>query len=138
LSLDAANRRLSLGLKQLQPNVREDFFSKTHVGDIVRGEVSRVVTFGAFVELAPGIQGLCHVSEYGGEKSCKGSVQLEVGNELDFQVIRVNPEERKIGLSLKFVERPAASNEGIEKTAANVAEALMDPASSLGAGKAEN
>ena len=138
LRLDAANRRLSLGLKQLQPNVREDFFSKTHVGDIVRGKVSRVVAFGAFVDLAPGIQGLCHFSEYGGEKSGKDSVQLEVGNELDFQVVRVKPEEGKIGLSLKFVEWPAASNEGIEKTAANVAEALMDPASSLGAGKAEN
>lgn len=138
LSLDAANKRLSLGLKQLQPNVREGFFSNTHVGDIVRGKVSRVVTFGAFVELAPGIQGLCHVSEYGGEKAGKDSVQLEVGNELDFQVIRVNPEERKIGLSLKIVERPAASNEGIEKTAASVAEASIDPASSLGAGKAEN
>src|SRR5207245_3027800 len=65
LGLDPEHRRLSLGLKQLQPDVWETFFEKTRVGDTLRGKVVRVAPFGAFVELEEGIEGLCHVSEMG-------------------------------------------------------------------------
>jgi small subunit ribosomal protein S1 len=113
LSVDTGNRRLSLGLKQLQPNIWEEFFSRVHVGDILRGRVTRRTTFGAFVELEPGIEGLCHVSELG------DAAKPEPGSEIRFRIIRLNPEERKIGLSLKGVEQeeppveaePAASLE---------------------------
>src|SRR5258706_6744007 len=63
LSIDAPNRRLSLGVKQLQPDAWESFFRSHEVGDLVRGRVCRAVPFGVFVELAPGVEALCHKSE---------------------------------------------------------------------------
>src|SRR5436190_11249525 len=63
LAIEPDKRRLSLGVKQLQPDVWETFFEQHHVGDVVHGKVLRVATFGAFVEIAEGIDGLCHNSE---------------------------------------------------------------------------
>ena len=63
LNIDAPNRRLSLGMKQLQPDAWETFFQSHQLGDIVRGKVCRVAQFGVFVELLPGVEGLCHKSE---------------------------------------------------------------------------
>src|SRR5271155_3782644 len=63
LNIDAPNRRLSLGVKQLQPDAWESFFRSHEVGDLVRGRVCRAVAFGGFVELAPGVEALCHKSE---------------------------------------------------------------------------
>ena len=63
LSLDSVNRRLSLGIKQLEPDIWEEFFAATQVGDVVHGKVVRMASFGAFVELREGIEGLCHISE---------------------------------------------------------------------------
>ena len=66
LNIDAPNRRLSLGVKQLQPDAWESFFRAHEVSDLVRGRVCRAATFGVFVELAPGVEGLCHNSEIPG------------------------------------------------------------------------
>ena len=63
LAIEPDKRRLSLGVKQLQPDVWETFFDQHHVGDVVHGKVLRVASFGAFVEIAEGIEGLCHNSE---------------------------------------------------------------------------
>jgi small subunit ribosomal protein S1 len=104
LALDPANRRLALGLKQLGEDPRQAFFSKVHVGDMLRGKVTRVAPFGVFVELEEGIEGLCHVSEFDSEHSRNGSPKPEVGSESEFRVIRVNPTERKIALSQKEPE----------------------------------
>lgn len=101
LNVDPTKRRLSLGLKQLQSDSWDEFFAKTQVGDSVRGKVSRRVAFGAFVELAAGIEGLCHMSEFPETEPGRGPAQPEVGSEFDFRVIRLSPEERKIGLSLR-------------------------------------
>ncbi|HEV2176441.1 MAG TPA: 30S ribosomal protein S1 [Terriglobia bacterium] len=101
LSLDAAQRRISLGLKQLQPNIWEEFFAETQVGSVLTGKVARLAQFGAFVELRPGIEGLCHTSEMGEQYSPKGPNPLQVGSELPFRVIRLDAGEKKIGLSLK-------------------------------------
>jgi small subunit ribosomal protein S1 len=98
LSVDSENRRLSLGLKQLQTNIWEAFFSRVQVGDILRGRVTRRAAFGVFVELEPGIEGLCHNSETGGAKP-------EAGDEFRFRILRLNSDERKIGLTLKGVEQ---------------------------------
>ena len=64
LNIDPENQRLSLGLKQLATDIWDDFFSTTKVGDVVEGKVVRITSFGAFVELAEGIEGLIHVSEF--------------------------------------------------------------------------
>jgi small subunit ribosomal protein S1 len=111
LALDPANRRLSLGLKQLSEDPWQAFLSKTHLGDMLRGKVSRLASFGAFVELQEGIEGLCHVSELDDGHSESGSAKLEVGSEYQFHVIRLNPTERKIGLSMRGAPSSVAAPE---------------------------
>src|SRR5437867_4717168 len=96
LAIDSEKRRLSLGLKQLQPDVWETFFEQHHVGDVLHGKVLRVASFGAFVELADGVEGLCHNSE---AVDANGQpVHLEPGQEHDFKIIKMNQDEKKVGL----------------------------------------
>jgi small subunit ribosomal protein S1 len=104
LNIDAKGHRLSLGIKQLQPDAWETFFQTHQPGDIVHGRVTRLAGFGAFVELAESIEGLCHFSEvpgYSGRRSAEPP--LAVGQECDFKIIKMSEAERKIGLSLKAV-----------------------------------
>ena len=109
LAIEPDKRRLSLGVKQMQPDVWESFFQQHRVGDIVHGKVLRVATFGAFVEIAQGIEGLCHNSE-----AVDGNGQpmhLEPGSEFDFKIIKMNQEEKKVGLSIKAVGEEASRQE---------------------------
>lgn len=104
LHIDAPNRRLSLGIKQLQPDAWETFFRSHQVGDTVRGRVCRAANFGVFVELAPGVEGLCHNTEIPGAPDRKrDAAALPIGEEFDFKVIKMSEAEKKIGLSLKAV-----------------------------------
>jgi small subunit ribosomal protein S1 len=102
LNIDAPNRRLSLGVKQLQPDAWESFFRTHQVGDVVRGRVCRAANFGVFVELAPGVEGLCHRSEIPGASERRhDEPPLTIGEEMDFKVVRLNEPEKKIGLSVR-------------------------------------
>jgi small subunit ribosomal protein S1 len=105
LNIDAPNRRLSLGIKQLQPDAWETFFRTHNVGDIVRGKTCRAAQFGVFVELLPGVEGLCHKSELPGETRRRPNENKEallpVGEEFDFKIIKMNEAQKRIGLSLK-------------------------------------
>jgi small subunit ribosomal protein S1 len=105
LNIDAPNRRLSLGIKQLQPDAWESFFRSHEVNDLVRGRVCRSAAFGVFVELAPGVEGLCHKSEIPNmpDRGQPEGDLLPVGDEYDFKVIKMNEAEKKIGLSLRAV-----------------------------------
>jgi small subunit ribosomal protein S1 len=105
LGVEPQNRRLSLGIKQLQPDVWESFFATHRVGDVVHGKVLRTAQFGAFVEIAEGVEGLCHISEAGdaGDQS-----KLEQGMEHEFKIIKINVEEKKVGLSLRAVGHEAS------------------------------
>jgi small subunit ribosomal protein S1 len=103
LNIDAANQRLSLGLKQLATDVWDDFFSRHQAGDLVEGKVVRLTNFGAFVELDEGIEGLVHVSELDERRVEKPEDRLSVGEQYKFKIIKVNEAERKIGLSLKAI-----------------------------------
>jgi small subunit ribosomal protein S1 len=103
LGVEPQNRRLSLGIKQLQPDVWESFFATHRVGDIVHGKVLRTAQFGAFVEIADGVEGLCHISEAG-----EDGTKLEQGQEHDFKIIKINVEEKKVGLSLRGVGKEAS------------------------------
>lgn len=100
LNIDAPNRRLSLGMKQLQPDAWETFFSTHQVGDAVKGRVCRAASFGLFVELAPGVEGLCHKSEVPGVDR-GDEPALPIGEECDFKIIKMNEAEKKIGLSMR-------------------------------------
>jgi len=104
LNIDAKGHRLSLGIKQLQPDAWETYFQSHQPGDIVHGRISRLAGFGAFVELAEGVEGLCHFSEvpgYAGRRAAEPPVA--VGQEYDFKIIKMSEAEKKIGLSLKAV-----------------------------------
>jgi small subunit ribosomal protein S1 len=104
LGVEPQNRRLSLGIKQLQPDVWESFFATHRVGDQVHGKVLRTAQFGAFVEIAEGVEGLCHISEAGEDAATK----LETGLEHDFKIIKINVEEKKVGLSLRAIGHEAS------------------------------
>ena len=106
LHVDKANHRISLGLKQIQPDPWQSVVpEKYRVGMDVRGKVVRLADFGAFVELEDGVEGLLHVSELSHERVGKPEDVVQVGQELTLKVIKLDPEERKIGLSLRaFLE----------------------------------
>ena len=112
LNIDAKSHRLSLGIKQLQPDAWESYFQNHQVGDTVHGKVCRLASFGAFVELAEGVEGLCHFSEVPGYTGRKGAQEqpLAVGQEFDFKIVKMSEAEKKIGLSLR------AATEDEEKT----------------------
>ncbi len=106
LNIDAENQRLSLGLKQLQTDVWDEFFQQHHVGDVVEGKVVRLTNFGAFVELAEGIEGLIHVSEFD-ESQHAGKdekLDLKVGDSYQMKIIKLIPAERKVGLSIRALK----------------------------------
>jgi small subunit ribosomal protein S1 len=103
LNIDAENQRLSLGLKQLATDVWDDFFSHHRVGDIAEGKVVRMTNFGAFVELADGIEGLIHVSEFDDAQG-QEKIELEVEKTYQMKIIKLSPAERKIGLSIRALK----------------------------------
>src|SRR6187399_2417452 len=107
LNIDAENQRLSLGLKQLATDIWDDFFSRHTVGQIVEGKVTRMTNFGAFVELDEGIEGLIHVSEFDESHAPgkdKEKIVLNVGDTYPMKVIKLSPQERKIGLSIRALK----------------------------------
>jgi small subunit ribosomal protein S1 len=119
LNIDAPNRRLSLGMKQLQPDAWETFFGSHQVGDVVRGRVCRSASFGLFVELAPGVEGLCHKSEVPPERGTP-EAPLPIGEECDFKIIKMSESEKKIGLSVRALAQDSekARFEDYQKQAA--------------------
>ncbi len=102
LNLDAENQRLSLGLKQLATDIWDDFFANNKVGDIVEGKVVRVTNFGAFVELADGIEGLIHVSEFDDNKGDKA--KIEVDKTIKIRIVKLSSDDRKVGLSVRAIK----------------------------------
>jgi len=102
LKVDPAKRRVGLGLKQLLPHPWEQVGEKYKTGDRVRGAVTRVTDFGAFVELEPGVEGLIHLSEMSwSKKARKPSDVVKPGDQVEAMILHVNPGERRISLGLK-------------------------------------
>ncbi len=126
LAIEPDQRRLSLGVKQLQPDSWDTFFEQHRVGDVIHGKVLRLASFGAFVEIADGVEGLCHNSE--AVDAHGAPIKLESDQEHEFKIIKMNQAEKKVGLSIRAV--------GEEATRSDV-EAYKAPAassSSSGAG----
>ncbi len=99
---DSGKRRISIGMKQLQPHPWDAIAGKYTVGERVRGTVARVAEFGAFVELEPGIEGLIHVSEMSwGKKMRSASTLVKPGETVDVVILGVNADERRMSLGLK-------------------------------------
>jgi len=118
LRIDPENRRVSLGMKQVN-DIWADWFKQHRVGDIVRGKVSRIAVFGAFVEFGENIEGLCHNTEIEDRRRrdegpgnfrpttgpLKSAGPLEPGKEYDFKIIKISSETRRIGLSYRAAVR---------------------------------
>ena len=120
LKIDQATRRVSLGVKQVN-DIWSSWFEKHKVGDLVRGKVSRVTTFGAFVELADGIEGLCHISEIADRpgkgdrkpqftrpgQGARQSGLLDPGRDYEFKIVKISADQHKIGLSFRGAQKQA-------------------------------
>lgn len=102
-SIDIENRRLSLSIKDLEPNAWERFVNEHQPGDVVRGKIARFANFGAFVELEENLEGLCHISELSEERVEKPESVVQLGQEMDFKILRIDSEGKKIGLSARAV-----------------------------------
>ncbi len=111
LSLDRENERISLGYKQLQPKPWDHAAEKYPVDSIVKGTVVRITSFGAFVALEPGIDGLVHISEVSNKFISKVDDAVKVGQEIEALVLDVNPEEKRISLSIKALLQDEADEE---------------------------
>ncbi|MBL7139705.1 MAG: 30S ribosomal protein S1 [Planctomycetes bacterium] len=112
LSVDQDKKRVALGMKQLEEDPWERRIPETYVpGAVVRGKVTKVTNFGVFVELEGGLEGLLHVSELADHKVENPEEVVKLGEEIDVKVLRVDTEDRKIGLSLKRVQWAAEEGE---------------------------
>ncbi|MGH9943316.1 MAG: 30S ribosomal protein S1 [Pyrinomonadaceae bacterium] len=118
-NIDTENRRLSLSIKDTEPSAWDRFVSEHRPGDVVHGKITRFANFGAFVELAEGLEGLCHVSELSEERVEKPEDVAQIGQEMDFRVLRIEQDTKKIGLSA----RAAHSDEPVMDTKAYSTEA---------------
>jgi small subunit ribosomal protein S1 len=131
LKIDPDNRRVSLGMKQVN-DIWGDWFKQHKVGQIVKGKVSRLATFGAFVELGDNIEGLCHNTEIldrrgrddgGFARTTSGPLKnigpLEPGKEFEFKIIKISQESRRIGLSYKAAVKQQERQEIAQYTRAS-------------------
>jgi len=124
LSVDQDKKRVALGYKQLEEDPWERKIPEKYVpGEIVKGKVTKVTNFGVFVELEPGLEGLLHVSELADHKVDNPEDVVKPGEEVEVKVLRVDTDERKIGLSRKRVQWAA---EGAPEAAAAPAAAVQD------------
>ncbi len=101
LGIDKANQRISLGMKQLETDPWSEIDGRFKVGEVVKGRVSKIASFGAFIELEDDIDGLVHISQISEERIEKVKDKLNVGDEVEARVIKVDKVERRIGLSIK-------------------------------------
>jgi ribosomal protein S1 len=115
LDVDPTQQRISLGMKQLSQDPWSDIDSHFKIGDVVKGVVTKITSFGAFVELKDGIDGLVHISQISEERIDKVKDVLKPGQEVSARVIKIDRDERRLGLSIK------AANYSTEQLAAETA-----------------
>ena len=111
IGIDDDRHRISLSIKQTEPSPFEQATADLNEGDIFEGEVKSLTNFGAFVEVTDGIQGLVHVSEISNKHVDKPSDVLKVGQTVKVKVLSIDPDERRISLSIKAADPNASSNE---------------------------
>ncbi len=104
LNIDVEKQKVSLGIKQLEGDIWEDFFERQRVGDLVKVRIVRIVDFGVFVEITPGIEGVVFLSELDEKKIENAQEAFSVGEERVAKIIKMNPRERKISLSFRLAQ----------------------------------
>ncbi len=118
LEVNAKDQRISLGLKQAQNDPWADIASKYAVGSIVKGKVLKTASFGAFIELEDGVDGLVHISQISDQRIEKVKDALQIGQEVEARVVKVDRAERRIGLSIKALSMSEDEVKDLEAEAA--------------------
>ncbi len=106
LEVDPSNSRISLGLKQAQDDPWNSIMARFEVGQIVKGKVTKVASFGAFVEIEEGVDGLVHISQISDDRVERVKDVLNIGSEIEARIMKVDRAERRIGLSIKAAKMP--------------------------------
>ena len=102
-SLDIEGQRMSLSMKDLAPSTWDAYIADHKAGDVIKGKISRFAGFGVFVELADDLEGLCHISELSDERIENPEKLYQIGQEMDFKILRIEYDNQKIGLSARAV-----------------------------------
>ncbi|HHF43477.1 MAG TPA: S1 RNA-binding domain-containing protein, partial [Candidatus Aminicenantes bacterium] len=105
LNIDVEKHKLSLGIKQLEGDIWEDFFQRHKVGDLVKVKIVRMVNFGVFVEITPGIEGVVFLSELDERRIDNPQEVFQIGEEKMAKIIKLNPQEKKISLSFRQAQQ---------------------------------
>ncbi|MFW6269782.1 MAG: bifunctional 4-hydroxy-3-methylbut-2-enyl diphosphate reductase/30S ribosomal protein S1 [Bacillota bacterium] len=107
LSVDKEEERISLGYKQLLPDPWQEFLGKHYEGEVLTGKVTKLVDFGAFVEIEEGVEGLIHISQLSHRHVKTPDEVLSVGEEIEVKIINIDEEQKRVGLSIKeLLEKP--------------------------------
>ena len=121
IDIDKQNQRISLGMKQLEGDPWKEIDARYKIGDLVKGKVSKITTFGAFISMDGDIDGLVHISQIAEDRIDKIKDHVKVGEEIEARVIKVDKTERRIGLSIKAanyneedIKREAAAFDSIK------------------------
>ena len=128
LDVNPKEQRISLGLKQASQDPWSEIASKYKVGALVKGKVSKIASFGAFIELEDGVDGLVHISQISDQRVDKVKDALQAGQEVEARVVKVDRNERRIGLSIRAVSMTEEELKALE------AEASAEPADGESAG----
>ena len=131
LDIDPQQQRISLGLKQIEEDPWANINDLYKIGDVVTGKVTKITTFGAFIELTHKIDGLVHISQISKDRVEKVKDKLSLGQEIEARVIKIDRDERRIGLSIKALEE-GFSEEDL-KAAGEEVSAALKPGEALGA-----
>ena len=131
LDVNAKEQRISLSLKAAMQDPWDEIAQRFPVGSVVKGKVSKIASFGAFVELEDGVDGLVHISQISDQRIEKVKDALEVGQEVEARVVKVDRGERRIGLSIRAMGMTDDEIKALEAEAAGEEKA---PVSSTSAG----
>ena len=130
LGVDRFTRKVALGMRQLQPDPWVEANKLYKVGEVLNGKVARLVKFGAFIELERGLEGLCHISELSDKHVQHPEEVVKIGDSVTVKILRIIPEEQKIGLSIKeakaHIEKEKVREAEAEKSKVTIEEVLKD------------
>jgi small subunit ribosomal protein S1 len=130
LDIDPQQQRISLGLKQAENDPWSNIEEFYKIGDVVKGKVTKIINFGAFIELSQKIDGLVHISQISKDRVDKVRDKLALGQEIEARVIKIDKDVRRIGLSIKALDE--GFNEEELKAAEEEVTAALKPGEALG------
>jgi len=132
LKVDKANERISLSIKETTPGPWQQAAQQFNKGDVVKGTVKRLASFGAFVEIAPGVEGLVHISQVANRRVNTPGEVLQEGQEVDVKILDIKPNEQRISLSIRAIEEDRA--EQVERASKREQEAYQQENNQQGLG----